>query len=448
VVRDDLTPMLDDATWDGIVAKPAAGTATYAAPILTWTGPLGPNTSVRLEYALVLTSSGDGDLGNIAWSPGDPEDPDPPAPTCENVVDGIDPVTHEPCAVVAEKRPIAQVVSKTADDDEATRNGDTVTYSIVVRNVGAAPFTVGNPVHVRDDLSGVLDDAKPFRLATASDGGAGGTFSYAYPQLSWKGPLAIGASVTLTYSVDLAQGGDSLVKNVTWVPLKPDEPVPECPIPMSGARAAGAGGAVSPNCKGHEFPLPATSVAKSVAAPDPVVVGSLLAYTITVTNTGKAPYTEVRLAEVADTLAAVLDDAVLVGSPKATSGTVEYKAPQIAWSGALAVGASTRITYSARIQDGGDGLIPNVAWVPAVPGDPIDAPPPACVPPFGPGHTDTATGEVCVRSATRVEAAVARAVPSGRLPFTGADESLIWIALVAALAVGLGLALRTRRRNP
>jgi uncharacterized repeat protein (TIGR01451 family) len=387
---------------------------------------------VTLTYALTLTASGDGVLGNTVWSPRDPDVPDPPAPTCENAVDGIDPITHEPCAVVSVDRPIAQLVSKTADDDDATRQGDTVTYTIVVRNVGAADFTAGNPVRVRDDLSGVLDDAVPFVLATASDGGAGGRFSYARPQLVWSGPLAMGASVTLTYTVTLAQGGDSLVHNVTWIPVDPgSSAVPDCPLPMRGARA------VSPNCAAYEFPLPATAVDKEVEAPKPVLVGSLVDYTITVTNVGKAPYTAPRLAEMSDSLADVLTHAVMVGSPAASSGTLTYAAPRLSWTGALAVGGTATITYRLKITSGGTGSIPNVAWVPNTPG----APPPACQGPFGPNHTDPVTHEVCSTAGVDFGA---RPVRPGKLPFTGV-QGVILLAVLSVTLFAVGTLLRRRR---
>ncbi|WP_236005029.1 DUF11 domain-containing protein [Amycolatopsis pittospori] len=66
---DDLTQVLDDATFDGAV-KVSTGTATYAAPKLTWKGKLAPGEKATVTYAVTVKSpaSGDHRLRNVVTS--------------------------------------------------------------------------------------------------------------------------------------------------------------------------------------------------------------------------------------------------------------------------------------------------------------------------------------------------------------------------------------------
>ncbi|MEU3072150.1 DUF6923 family protein [Streptomyces laurentii] len=88
-------------------------------------------------------------------------------------------------------------VSKTASvgPDGFVGSGDSVTYTVTVTNNGTVDYTVDNPATFTDDLSDVTDDAKvdPASLtggAQLLDGG-----------VSWSGPLAAGATHTVTYTV-------------------------------------------------------------------------------------------------------------------------------------------------------------------------------------------------------------------------------------------------------
>ncbi|WP_410660960.1 hypothetical protein [Amycolatopsis sp. lyj-112] len=66
---DDLTQVLDDATFDG-AAKATIGTVTYAAPKLTWTGKLAPGEKATVTYGVTLKSPATGDhrLRNVVTS--------------------------------------------------------------------------------------------------------------------------------------------------------------------------------------------------------------------------------------------------------------------------------------------------------------------------------------------------------------------------------------------
>ena len=63
--------------------------------------------------------------------------------------------------------------------------------------------------------------------------------------------------------------------------------------------------------------------------------GSVVSYTITVTDTGQTSYTG---ATVTDDLTNVLNDSVYNGDATATSGAVTYASPVLTWTGNLAPG--------------------------------------------------------------------------------------------------------------
>ena len=69
----------------------------------------------------------------------------------------------------------------------------------------------------------------------------------------------------------------------------------------------------------------------STAAP-----GTVIGYTVTVTDSGQTPYTG---ATFTDSLTGALDDASYDGNAATTAGSVTYSTPNLTWTGDLAVGA-------------------------------------------------------------------------------------------------------------
>lgn len=86
--------------------------------------------------------------------------------------------------------------------------GGTVTYTITVANTGTADEP---DAEWTDDLSDVIDDATYDNDAHATSG----TVSYAKPTLTWHGPVAAGATETITYTVtvDDPPKGNKTIKN-------------------------------------------------------------------------------------------------------------------------------------------------------------------------------------------------------------------------------------------
>ncbi|MDR2565675.1 MAG: CshA/CshB family fibrillar adhesin-related protein [Bifidobacteriaceae bacterium] len=428
VVRDDLSDVLDDAVWAGWENQPAAGSATWESPVVAWSGPLPAGEQVELAYAVELTLNGDGRLRNLAWSPNDPSLMSPPEPGCTAPAGEPDPATGEPCSAVDQERPILQVTAKRVDGEVDgvvdVRPGEPLTYRVEVRNAGPAAFTAANPAVVADSLADLLDDSEPFDLASASDGGAGGTFTYEQSVLEWRGPLAPGATATLTYSVTLKEGGDRQLKNVAWVPRDPavpNPPPPGCDDPEN----TGVDPITGEACASSDVTTPVIEVAKSVAAPSPVGIGSVLRYSIVATNTSPVDFTAERPAELVDDLSDVLDDAVYQGDARASLGAVVYAAQRLRWSGPLGAGQSVTITYSVKVAGSGDGLARNTAWAPESTSSTATQIPPA----------------ECVKSCSSVTVEV-----PGRLPFTGAN-GLLTLAALAGLALIAGVVLLIIRRK-
>ncbi|NIH80978.1 DUF7927 domain-containing protein [Amycolatopsis viridis] len=323
---DDLSGVLDDATYN----NDADNGATYTAPTLSWSGPLAVGQTVTVTYSVTVhkPGTGDHDLVNGVSAP-----PGVPGFTC---ADG----SLAPCA--PGHVPVSDyTVTKTASAAQAG-TGEKVTYTVTVTNTGRTGYTAANPATFTDDLSGVLDDA------TYNDDATNGA-TVDRNTLSWSGPLAVGQSVTVTYSVTVnaPSTGDHHLRNA---------------VTGGGNCPPGADAAA---CR-TDTPVASYTVAKSASA-EKALPGDTITYTMTVTNTGQADYTAENPAAFSDNLAAVLDDATY--NNDATNGA-QYVAPVLSWSGPLAVGQTVTVTYSVTVgnPDSGDHQLTNAPVLPDVPG--------------------------------------------------------------------------------
>ncbi|WP_035705050.1 DUF11 domain-containing protein, partial [Glycomyces tenuis] len=251
-------------------------------------------------------------------------------------------------------------IEKDSDATADTRAGDTVTYTVTATNSGTGDYTVDNPAVVMDDLSDVIDDGTYNGDATAD---VGDPPSYAEPLLSWSGPLAVGETVTITYTVTMGADGDHQARNVAWEPNDPDNPTPPaCDPPGDDGRDPVTG----EPCDEAVVPLPALAVTKTAAPTELPAVGEVLTYTVEVQNVGEADYTETAPATVTDDLTEVLDDASYNGDAAATpeGGTITYVEPNLTWTGPLAAGETVTLTYSVTYTGEGDATLVNNACVP------------------------------------------------------------------------------------
>lgn len=334
---DDLSDVVDDA--DLVAGSITAGpglvvTPNAAGDALAITGSVPTDETRTVTYRVRVrdfADQGDHVVTNaLACQPGDPQPCDPT--TTSN------PVRH-------------LVVAKTSDATADSRPGDTVTYTVRLRNDGAGDYTALNPAAMVDDLSGVLDDATYNGSASASQGPAP---TYSRPRLAWSGPLAAGDAVRITYEVVLTGGGDRVVSNVAWHPADPADPgpTPDCAT------------ATVP-CATESFDLPALTIDKTADRADLPAVGETVTYTVRVTNAGPGVYTAGHPATMTDDLSDVTDDGV-VGTPTATVGEATVAGDTLSWTGVLdTVGASAEITYTVTYRATGDRVLDNTACVPA-----------------------------------------------------------------------------------
>ncbi|RDV44893.1 hypothetical protein DOE76_09105 [Leifsonia sp. ku-ls] len=312
---DDLSKVLDDATYNG----DATGGATVSGTTLSWSGALAAGATQTITYSVTVDSPDTGDR------------------TLTNAVVPGNGGTCDPAGSCTTATPVQSYsVTKTADRTDVVP-GQKVTYTITVKNTGAVDYTAAAPASFSDDLSAVLDDATYNNDAT---GGA----TYAAPTLSWSGALAVGATVTITYSVTVndPDTGDSHLDNTVLTPPG-----------VGGDCETGSG---NPACT-VQIPSGSYTVAKTASTTE-VTEGSSVTYTITVKNTGSRDYTAAAPATFSDNLARVLDDATITAGPD-NGATVNGNT--LTWSGPLAVGATATITYTVTVNspDTGDKVISN-----------------------------------------------------------------------------------------
>ncbi|PPF91294.1 hypothetical protein C5C03_00265 [Clavibacter michiganensis] len=293
---DDLSKVLDDATYNDDVS----GGATRKGNTLSWKGPLAIGEVKTFTYSVRVNTpdTGDHQLKNQAV----PQDPS---------------ITPPPEVVIPVKE---YKVEKTSDKpDAALRSGETVTYKITVTNTGLVDYTDQDTAGFSDDLSMVTDDATYNGDVTGGATVNGNT-------ASWSGALAAGAAKEFTYSftVNTPDTGDHHLKNQA-VPNDPDFPKPP-PV---------------------EHFVPTYAVSKSVDKTS-AAAGDRVSYTITVTNTGQAAYTDEKPASFTDDLSQVVDDATYNGD---ASNGATVSGRTLSWKGALEVGETKTVTYSFTVND-------------------------------------------------------------------------------------------------
>ena len=121
---DDLSKVLDDATYDDDVT----GGASYAAPVLSWSGALAVGQAKTFTYSVTVKDpdTGNGILDNTVVPTG-------PAGRC---------AAADACQVTVPVE--SYTVAKTASQS-TTQPGDKVTYTISVVNTGQVDYTAGQP---------------------------------------------------------------------------------------------------------------------------------------------------------------------------------------------------------------------------------------------------------------------------------------------------------------
>ena len=175
----------------------------------------------------------------------------------------------------------------------------------------------------------MLDDATYNSDASAT----AGTVTFASPNLTWTGNLAIGAIATITFSVTVNNpdtGNKILASTIT----------------STTAGSNCAAGSTDPACT-VSIPVAVLTIAATASA-STATPGTTVSYTITVTNSGQVAYPA---AAFTDALAGVLDDAATTCDATATAGSVSFASPNLSWTGSLAAGATATITFSVTVNN-------------------------------------------------------------------------------------------------
>jgi large repetitive protein len=323
-VTDDLTGLLDDATYNGDAAA-TAGTATFTSPALTWTGSLAVGAAATVTFSVTVNNpdTGDKTLTTLLTST---------APGNNCAVGSTDPS----CATTV---PVAVLTIVNSANVSTATPGATIDYTITITDTGQTSY---DGATVTDDLSGVTDDAVAFGDDAAT---TSGSVAYVSPDLTWTGDLAPGQSATITYTVtvDNPDTGDKTLTSTTTS----DAAGSTCPSSSPG-----------PACTSTVTVLiPALAITKTPSTTT-TTPGSTVGYTITVDDSGQTPYTA---ATVTDSLDGVLPDAVYNGDAAATTGTVSYASPDLTWTGNLNPGQTATITYTITVDnpDTGDKHLVN-----------------------------------------------------------------------------------------
>ena len=321
---DSLSDVLDDASYNGD-ASATAGSVAFASPNLTWTGSLAAGAAATITFSVTVNKP---DTGNRTL-----------ASTITSATAGSNCASGSTDPRCSSSIPVQVLtITATANASSATP-GSVVGYTVTVTNSGLTSYT---GAAFTDSLSGVLDDAVYNGDASAT----GGSLSYVSPGLMWTGSLAAGAAVTVTFSVTVSNPdtGDKVLVTAITSPT----PGSNCPV----ARPAAACGTSVPVL------VPGLTIVNSagVASATP---GSVVGFTVTITDTGQTAYTGIT---VADSLSGVLDDAVYDGDASATAGSVSYASPVLTWTGSLAAGAVVSVTFSVTVNaaDTGDKTLGTV----------------------------------------------------------------------------------------
>ncbi|MFT4259696.1 CshA/CshB family fibrillar adhesin-related protein [Microbacterium sp.] len=351
VIVDDLTDVLDDATYNGNAAANRTGTLSGPNP-LAWTGALAAGDTVTLTYSVTLKAGGNGTVHNVAWVPSTPDSR--VTPTCDPTVNDVawgpvDAVTGEPCAETELLLP-KLTIRKGADTTALPAAGGEVQYTIQVTNPGPGDYTAARLATFTDDLSDVIDDGS---VVAGSITASAGTATLSGSTISWSGPLAAGATATVTYRVTYNAGGTNELFNRACVPASEVAP----------------GGL---QCDTVRIPGAELEQWKQVTSSDtPAVAGSTLTYTLYFKNNGQAAAT----IDAVDDLTHVLDDAVIASGPVASTGlAATVNGNRIAVTGSVAPGTTGTVTFTVTVKaDGerGDSIASNFLL------GPNDPPPPS-----------------------------------------------------------------------
>ncbi len=211
---DDLSAVLDDATFVAGSLSSSSGTATRAGDTITWSGALAAGQQATITYRVAYTGGGDQVLRNTAC-----------VPTAESLPGAV------PCDTVRIPGALLNQWKTATPSSDPVVAGSTITYTLFFDNDGQTAATVD----AVDDLRYVTDDADVTIEPTSS---SGLTAVRTGDRISVTGSVPVGATSTVTYTVTVrpdGQRGDNVATNFLLPPGE-DPPPGVCACPPTPRR--------------------------------------------------------------------------------------------------------------------------------------------------------------------------------------------------------------------
>ncbi|MEK8104127.1 hypothetical protein NKG94_01505 [Micromonospora sp. M12] len=254
---DAMDAVLDDAVYSGDAAA-TTGAVSFSSPNLTWTGILAVGASATITYTVTVRV------------------PDPGDKVMTNTVSSGSLGSNCPagandarCTVTVTVLVPGLILTNTASTANTTPSS-TVGYTVTITNTGQTAYT---GISATTSLAGLLGRATYNNDATTT----AGVLSYNSPNLTWTGDLAVGATVTVTFSVTVtaATTGEQVLTSV---------------VSSSAVGNNCAPGSVDARCStAVTILIPGLTLLKTASVPS-TTPGSVVAYQIVVTNTGQSAY--------------------------------------------------------------------------------------------------------------------------------------------------------------
>ncbi|MCX5200195.1 GEVED domain-containing protein [Streptomyces sp. NBC_00237] len=336
-VTDNLADVVDDARLNGdqAVTKGPRGTLTAGADFIKWTGDLGAGEDMEFTYSVTVNTRPGGNkrLNNKLLAPASNCDSGSTDPDCST--GGDDATGGLPTFDIA----------KAVDTAKPTA-GQTVTYTVTMKNSGSQPYPNAT---FTDDLTDVVDDAPGGPKDVAITGGlTAPAYDSATKKLSWTGNLPVGETV-VTYRVTLPSPlpatGNKRLKNS----LTSSTPGSECPLGTESGCWTDSGGIAELQVR-----------KRGVGEPVP---GTPYTYVVTLTNAGTADYPDVELSDDLADLAKDADDLTVLAPAEA-----KIVGGKLSWKGTVPTAGTVEIRYTATVpttpKATADGVLENTVVVP------------------------------------------------------------------------------------
>ena len=253
---DALAGVLDDAAYNGDAAA-TAGTVSFASPNLTWTGTLAPGAIATITFSVTVNNP---DTGNKILSS-----------TLTTVAAGSNCQSGSTDTDCSSTVTVSQLVINNTANVATTTPGSVVRYTSTFTNTGQTPYT---GITVSSNITDVLDDATPNGDQTATSG----TLTLTGTGISWTGSIPVGGTVTVTGTVTVNNPDTgNKVMNST--------------LTTAAAGSNCPSGGTDPRCTATvNVLIPGLTIVKT-ANVSTTTPGSVVGYTITVTDSGQTAYT-------------------------------------------------------------------------------------------------------------------------------------------------------------